>query len=129
MLVRSLKVLGRRSTSPERRPRQIPSGYRAPIDYALVNRAALDALPALLARWLPGGTRIGRDYVALNPTRGDRRPGSFKVLLTGPRAGAWADFATGDRGGDPVSLAAYLHRLGQAEAATRLARMLGVSRG
>ena len=65
----------------------------------------------------------GGEYVARNPTRHDRRPGSFKVNL---RTGRWADFATGDRGGDPVSLAAYLFGLTQAEAARRLADMLGV---
>ena len=40
--------------------------------------------------------------------RSDRRPGSFSVNT---RTGRWADFATGDRGGDVVSLAAYLHGL------------------
>ena len=45
----------------------------------------------------------GHEYVARNPTRADRRPGSFKINL---RTGRWADFATGDKGGDPVSLAA-----------------------
>lgn len=40
--------------------------------------------------------------------------------------GRWADFATGDRGGDPVSLVAFLFDLSQGEAARRLAAMLGV---
>ena len=57
------------------------------------------------------------------PQRNDRRPGSFKVNL---RSGKWSDFATGDKGGDPISLAAYLHGLGQGEAARRLADMLGI---
>ena len=77
----------------------------------------------MLERWLPDGRRQGREYVARNPTRHDRRPGSFRVNIT---TGKWADFATGDRGGDPVSLAAYLFGLDQAEAARRLADMLGV---
>jgi hypothetical protein len=42
------------------------------------------------------------------------------------RTGRWADFATGDRGGDVVSLAAYLSHLKQSEAAEKLAGMLGV---
>ena len=88
-----------------------------------VNRAALGALPEILDRWLPDGRRQGHEYVARNPRRQDRRPGSFKVNM---RTGKWSDFATGDRGGDPVSLAAYLHGLTQAEAARRLADMLGV---
>jgi hypothetical protein len=94
-----------------------------PIDFARINSAALPVLPALLNRWLPHGRREGSEYVARNPTRADRRPGSFSVnLLTGK----WADFATDDRGGDVISLAAYLSGKSQAEAARSLADMLGV---
>jgi hypothetical protein len=96
------------------------------IDFAAINRAALAVLPSLLARWAPGGIVCGSEYVALNPTRADRRPGSFKVNI---RTGRWADFATGDKGGDPISLAAYLAGTGQAEAARNLAVMLGMSHG
>jgi len=96
---------------------------RRPIDFALVNRVALRELPALLARWLPNGKRQGHEYVVRNPKRQDRRPGSFKVNLLTAR---WCDFATGDRGGDAISLAAYLSGLTQFEAAQQLARMLGV---
>ena len=42
-------------------------------------------------------------------------------LLTG----RWGDFATGDRGGDAISLAAYLFGTSQSEAAARIAQMLG----
>lgn len=93
------------------------------IDFVAVKRAALASLPALLARWLPDGRREGQEWTARNPTRTDRRAGSFKVNL---RTGKWADFATGDRGGDVVSLAAYLSGTGQVEAARELARMLGL---
>ena len=93
------------------------------IDFAAINRAAQAALPVLLQRWLPDGRVQGREYVARNPTRHDRRPGSFKVNLI---SGCWADFSTGDKGGDPVSLAAYLGGLSQAEAARQLASMLGL---
>ena len=94
------------------------------IDFEGINAVALPALSALCARWMPGGKRIGREYVTLNPTRADRRAGSFKVNL---QTGRWADFATGDKGGDVVSLAAYLFGLRQAEAARRLADALGIS--
>jgi hypothetical protein len=97
------------------------------LDFALVNRAALAALPALLARWCPGGCRQGAEWISRNPTRSDRHPGSFKMRLAGSRAGLWCDFATGDRGGDVISLAAYLFNLSQAEAARRIAAMLGIS--
>ena len=93
------------------------------IDFRTINLAALDDLPAILARWLPRGRIDGDEYVALNPRRADRRLGSFKINL---RTGRWADFATNDSGGDPVSLAAYLAGCGQAEAARRLAAMLGL---
>ena len=99
------------------------SGSRLPVDFDHINRVALRSLPALLGRWLPGGHREGGEYVALNPTRHDRRLGSFRINL---RTGRWADFATGDKGGDPISLAAYLAHLTQLEAAQKLADMLSV---
>lgn len=99
---------------------------RRPLDFSTINAAALPALPALCSRWMPGGKCIGRAYVALNPTRADKRPGSFKVNL---QSGRWADFATGDKGGDAVSLAAYLFGLRQSDAARRLAYALGISEG
>ncbi len=93
------------------------------LDFAAINAAALARLPDVLRRWLPDGRIEGAEYVARNPTRADRRPGSFKVNLT---TGKWADFATGDRGGDPVSLAAYLAGVSQGEAARELGAMIGV---
>lgn len=98
-----------------------PSG---PIDFVAVNRAALGRLPDILARWLPGGRIEGREYVVRNPKRHDQRPGSFKVNLD---TGRWADFATDYKGGDPISLAAYLAGCSQIEAARRLAAMLGIA--
>ena len=93
------------------------------IDFARINAAALPLLPALLNRWLPHGRRAGSEYIAKNPTRSDRRPGSFSVNM---RTGKWADFATGNRGGDVISLAAYLSGQSQADAARALADILGV---
>ena len=93
------------------------------IDFANINRAALNALPALLLRWLPDGRRRGHEYVARNPTRDDRRPGSFSINM---RTGCWADFADHARGGDVISLYAYLRGVRQGEAACELARVLGI---
>ncbi|WP_172332225.1 hypothetical protein [Mangrovicoccus sp. HB161399] len=95
------------------------------IDFPRINDAAIGALPALLSRWLPDGRRMGHEWVARNPTRADRKAGSFRVNM---HSGRWADFATGDKGGDPISLAAYLSGIGQADAARALAEMLGVSK-
>jgi hypothetical protein len=39
------------------------------------------------------GRRVGDAFEALNPTRRDRKPGSFRINL---RSGKWADFATGE---------------------------------
>lgn len=100
-----------------------PTSQGRRVDFAAINRAALVRLPDILRRWLPDGRIEGTEYVACNPTRADRRPGSFKINL---RTGRWADFATGDRGGDVVSLAAYLAGCGQAEAARQLTVMLGI---
>jgi hypothetical protein len=94
-----------------------------PIDFAKINRAALAAFPAVLARILPGGKRVGKEIVALNPRRTDRNLGSFKINRYN---GRWADFATDDKGSDPISLVAYVADVSQVEAARLLARMLGV---
>jgi putative DNA primase/helicase len=103
---------------------RIPSSSRRHVDFEAVNRAALARLPELLARLLPGGRRIGREWVCGN-LRGE--PGrSCRVNLA---TGRWADFATGERGGDPVSLYAAILRVPQAEAARRLAELLGVEGG
>lgn len=105
-----------------RRARQCPDRP----DFSAVNRAALAVLPMLLRRWLPDGRIESNEYVALNPRRSDRHQGSFKMNL---RTGRWADFACDARGGDPVSLSAYLSGLSQTEAALRLATMLGIDSG
>lgn len=95
----------------------------ARLDFHAINSAALSRLPELLERWLPDGRREGAEWVARNPRRNDRQLGSFKVNL---RTGRWGDFATGDRGRDVISLAAYLGALRQGEAARELAGMLGL---
>lgn len=96
------------------------------VDFAAVNSAALASLPSLLSRLAPCGEIVAGEYSALNPIRADRHIGSFRINL---KSGRWADFATGDAGGDPVSLAAYVWRCSQAEAARRLAQMLGIDCG
>ncbi len=97
---------------------------RPVVDFAAVNSVALARLPDVLARLLPGGRAQGAEWHAgsLQGERGN----SLRVRLRGPRAGAWMDFATGEKGGDPVSLAAAVGRISQGEAAERLAKMLGL---
>ena len=94
------------------------------IDFGRVNLAALARASAVVRGLLPEGRMEGHEYVARNPLRPDRRLGSFKVNVS---TGRWADFATGDGGGDLVSLAAFVSGLPQREAAIRLAESMGVS--
>jgi hypothetical protein len=91
------------------------------LDFPRIAAAAQANAPAVLQRLLPGGRRIGNEYVVRNPKRSDAKPGSFKVNL---RSGRWADFASGERGGDLIALTAWLFGLRQSEAARRLAEML-----
>jgi len=93
----------------------------ARIDFKSIGREALDRSPALLMDLLPGGRIQGLEYVVKNPTRSDHSPGSFSInILTG----RWCDFATGERGGDLISLVAYIKSLPQGEAARDLARQI-----
>ena len=103
--------------------------FQGRIDFAEVNREALRILGPVLFRLLPGGKVIAGEYVARNPKRADARAGSFKVRFLGVRAGMWSDFATGDAGGDVISLAAYLMNLSQVEAARQIAGIMGVHCG
>jgi len=88
----------------------------------MARQRALD----ICTRWLPDGYARGGNYYARNPTRDDRRIGSFVIGIQGDRAGRWADFAIPDaRGGDFISLCAYLTGTQPVEAARRVARMVG----
>lgn len=85
---------------------------------------ALLSADHLLSGWLPDGTRQGREWIARNIVRGDRRPGSFGVNLD---TGKWNDLAdSGAHGGDLVSLLAYLRGCRQVEAAQEIDRQLGL---
>jgi hypothetical protein len=93
------------------------------VNFREVNQLAIVYLPSLVSKWLPDGKVLGHEYTALNPKRNDNKAGSFKINLI---TGRWADFATGDKGGDVISLAAYLSDLSQINAAKAILRMLGV---
>lgn len=95
-----------------------------PIDFAGLNAVCLSRFEGLLATWLPDGQLQGREWVALNPTRADKRTGSFRINVS---TGRWADFATPDKGGDPISLYAYVNGLSQSRAALELKQQFGMS--
>ena len=94
------------------------------IAFDRIAREALARANSIVPRWLPDGKREGSEHVARNPRRSDRKPGSFKINIT---TGKWGDWSTGDKGGDLISLAAYLFGLSQADAAKRVAEMIGIS--
>jgi putative DNA primase/helicase len=95
------------------------------LDFKGIAAAALPSAKSLLPEWLPGGRFEGREYVALNPTRNDRSLGSFKINW---QTGEWSDFAdpTCAKGGDLISLFAYINSLDQSQAAREIAEKLGM---
>jgi len=94
------------------------------INFAAINAAALAQFKSLVQEWCPGGMFSGSEYSALNPTRADGHKGSFSINTI---KGIWQDFATGDNGGDPISLYAYLfHHGNQGDAAKELATRFGI---
>lgn len=91
--------------------------------FAQVKAAALRNIDRVLTQWLPNGKRVdgGKEYTAPNPTRTDKRAGSLKINLS---KGTWADFATGDKGGDLIDLVRYLDGGTDVEACNKLADLL-----
>ncbi|MGG5811445.1 hypothetical protein [Falsiroseomonas sp. CW058] len=107
-----------------RRARNVSTVARQPkrqIAFDTINRAALPHLESLCARWLPGGRVQGHEWRC-----GDLRGAPGRSCSVNLRTGKWADFAAGIGGGDVVSLAAAIHNLSQADAARRIAEMLGL---
>jgi hypothetical protein len=114
----------RQPFAPQREDMVMARSYPRHIDFRAINAAALARLPELLALLLPGGRVVGAEWHvgSLAGERGD----SLRVRLRGERAGVWCDFATGDRGGDVIALAAAVWATTQGSAARRLAQMLAM---
>ena len=89
---------------------------RSKIDFRRVKDAARGYEEILLRRILPHAVKQGSEYVSINPTRHDRNLGSFRITHTLE----WADFATGDTGGDIISLWAYVRQISQVKAAQEI---------
>ncbi|MCD0417281.1 hypothetical protein LOC51_08645 [Rubrivivax sp. JA1024] len=94
------------------------------IAFRRIAEVALTRTALIVPRWLPDGRREGHEWVARNPTRNDHKLGSFKVNMN---TGRWGDFAADASGGDLISLAAYLYKLSNRDAALKVAEMLGVN--
>jgi hypothetical protein len=98
----------------------VSASGRIPFD--AINAAGLAQLGALLASWFPAGRVVGNEYL-IGSLGGDKGESMSINLGTGK----WADFATGDGGGDVVSLrAAMAHRNDRVAAARELASVLGI---
>jgi len=118
-------VAGRSSLTPPQLQWLTDLAKREELNFEKINAAALAVLEAICRRWLPDGVLYGKEWVARNPLRSDGKPGSFRINV---HTGKWADFALSEaRGGDPISLAAYLfHNGDQRAAAASVKRMVGL---
>ncbi|NHZ38567.1 phage/plasmid primase, P4 family [Massilia aquatica] len=87
------------------------------MNFEATKALALECVDDLLEHWLPDGEQRHRQYVALNPTRNDTSLGSFTINID---TGMWSDFSTEDKGGDLVSLVAYVENIRQVDAAEKI---------
>ncbi len=55
----------------------------------------------------PPAFRQGNYYFPINPTRPDRHPGSFYIMVGGPKVGGWCEMS-GDYTGNILQLIAYI---------------------
>lgn len=115
-----------RRVSSERTAQQSRKLSSTWIDFGAIRVSSTANALAICRRLLPGGRLLGREYSVTNPKRPDKSPGSFRINV---QTGRWADFATGEAGGDIISLVAWLCDVRQAEAARRLANMLSIKLG
>lgn len=94
-----------------------------PIDFTGLNSRLLASAETLLEQWLPGGRRHGKEYVCGGLSGGEGRSLSVNI-----NSGVWKDFASGDGGGDLVSLFAAINGLNNGQAAVRLRDEMGLPR-
>lgn len=95
-------------------------------DFSRVADAARGVIDTLLDQWLPNGVRNGSEWCV--GSRHGEAGDSFRIRLTGNKAGNWSDFASSDeKGGDLISLYAHLNNISQWEACKEVARQVGVT--
>jgi hypothetical protein len=82
------------------------------IDIKQIAESLIPSQETILTQICPGGTISGREYQAGAITGGPGKSFSFNL-----QTGKWADFATGEKGGDIISLYAQVNRINNAEAA------------
>lgn len=93
-----------------------------PINFTELARALLDQAETLVPMWLPGGHRKGAKEYACGSLQGGEGTSCSVNMVTG----AWADFATGEQGGDLTSLFGAIHGVSMGKAALLVARETGL---
>lgn len=106
------------SSTPGNRPAR---GALPPINFQALADALLSNAEQLVPAWLPGGAKRGHEWVCGGLTGGEGS--SCSVNLNN---GRWADFATGEQGGDLTSLYGAIHGLTMGKAAVQVARDEGL---
>lgn len=87
------------------------------IDFPKLNLELLESFDNFMEALGLDGEHRGNEFVAFNPKRNDHELGSFSINVN---TGVWADFAEDDddaKGGDLISLVAYLKEVSQVDAA------------
>lgn len=101
-------IAANQTRDPIARAKELLSLYHSMpngLNFDQTKELALDCIEEILEHWLPDGEQRGRQYVAYNPLRNDAELGSFQINTEN---GVWSDFATDDKGGDLISLVAFL---------------------
>jgi putative DNA primase/helicase len=88
-----------------------------------VRGATLGSLDYIIPQLLPGGKRVGDEWVVRNPTRDNPNPRAFSINM---RDGVWSDFAMDHKGGGMIDLYVYLNGCTPVQAKNALAEMLNV---
>ena len=80
-------------------------------------------IKSIVANLLPPGKLMGDEYTCLNPTRPDKKAGSFRVNV---QTGLWCEFSTGDSG-DILDLVKYINGCSFVDAKRYLMELSGHS--
>lgn len=98
---------------------------KAKIDFKHIAELSLSHAEHWVPEWLPNGHREGQEWRA-----GDVHGSSGSSLGVNLKSGVWSDFASGEKGGDLISLYAAIYTGGdQLRAAKELEQRLGISTG
>lgn len=90
------------------------------IDFEKTRAEITPYIETLIERWLSAGKRNGRYWMVGSLMN---EPG--ESLAVDLQNGIWKDYATGEKGGDLISLWAAMHRIEQLEAAKQVLEQIG----